>query len=1418
MIEGKKKRVLTLFMILGIFFLNIALVNLNMFEKPYNGNESYNKSDTYDKNVKQKDNVNKQGTYEEYFTKEWLDNPGFTTVITPWYSTSSGDDTDVNASYSSEAANYEILGDKRTFTFAEDPPLAASWTAKQNPNFPFYPDNYLINGSGCAVEHFWDEGADQSVAVSWDRNFTMPVNMSDYVITSASISAEVNGLVHRQSYQPYSKGIEAGNDLGTNTTQYATGDYVRFYVLISDLNKKNEYEIAYNQTSKLGQDSPRVSSIPDTYMVPITEESLIFYLTSVLSDDYYNFTMTLGMRIWCEDNYPQDSDYWKRLVISSVNLTFSYEKKIDQLTTLSWNQIGNKISGANINILNATLNFKYKVNQAWPSASPNSELRIIINGTQHSESVKLSSATTSYQDAKNGGFDVTTLIKKDVNISLFIQLFIADEFELASKIVISIDNVSLQISYKEIKNEEITTLDLFLNGVNSTLDKYIELNKGVKLNITVKYKNSTGGFIDGANVNIKGDGVSGTQQLEEQVSLKQYNITVDTNNLDFGNNYMTITASKFSYETRIISNFKIKILDIQSNISKILINGEDHTNDKSYDISAGKKMNITISYTDYSGSFITGATVRATGASFNRKLNESLTLEQYNITLNTTSDLGVGVSFVTISAEKENYTYVSEKLTIIVWDQETFLDLYLNGINKTIEKYIQINVNKTLNITVSYKDDLKQHISGAQINLTGPGIDKPLTEIVNNYTTTINTSSLNQGVNFLSIYAYKHGYDPQAIRITVEIIQEQTDLRLFLNGTDKTIDKTEEINIGDHLNITITYDVSSSGAFIDSATVQIIGGYYNGVNLTEIGALKQYTIIINSTDLNWGVNYITIYAYKTNYESQTITFKLTIIDKSTKLDLYLNGTKRITEEEKSITIPWGETLNITSVYKENVSGDFISGATVQLKYGLTVIGILQENTLKNYYNYTLKTSYLSIGIYFLTINANITNYEAQTLIFRVEIINRDTVFGDLLLNNQSTSILTIAWNETVDIIVQYNDTKTGELIYNANIVLKNGTSVFGNFTMHPFLKYYNLTISTTNLVIGYNYFTLICQKDNYTTISKEITIKVNRRETLFEIFLNGENQTIDPSLTIPFGDDLEIKIKYLDKDTGLAIKDAIVQLSGEQISEILNWNNALGYYIINTIDTKEDLIIGPNFLSIEINRINYESISESIKIEIRTLDLEIKTESGESTINAKPGEDVTIRIVIENLDFGGKIDNAYVTYTSNIPKEDIREGELEEVSKGVYELVLTDVPEGTFTITITIFGDEDEGYETHQLELTLVVKRPKEEDLLIRILAAIAICATIGLTIYLIAYQKVLKYPKPVRKVRNYRKSLKKEKVPNIEITTRDIAFSAIYKEKIDWLSKESKEKFLEPKKVEEEIIKKPISKEVPKLKDELKK
>ena len=392
----------------------------------------------------------------EHNNKMWLNNSLFDDPIENfWFSTQTGDISDINASTSTGVANYEILGENHVYSNLTGTPLVSDWDEYNNTYFISPDGTHEINQNGCEASHEFQENTDQSrnrPSVHWRRNITMPVDMSDYIITSASISAIVNGSGDTNLETPSDDLSYAG------PAYFATYyDNARFYVKLSNLDYENLYEVAYYQTVDLGigdqtlQGVGVIDYLNDTLMTVINQSTLIFYLTKALEADSYNLGITLGIDIYCEDNYASgDRDTFHSLLIKSVNLTFSYEKKINQLSTISWNQQARVINGSNVKVTESNLKFQYKVSELWSdNLSSNSELRILINNKQHSETIKLTTANQEFRDAKIGGFDLLgiTFPYEVLNVSL--QLYLADEFGLSNTYIFSIDNVTLEISYTE---------------------------------------------------------------------------------------------------------------------------------------------------------------------------------------------------------------------------------------------------------------------------------------------------------------------------------------------------------------------------------------------------------------------------------------------------------------------------------------------------------------------------------------------------------------------------------------------------------------------------------------------------------------------------------------------------------------------------------------------------------------------------------------------------------------------------------------------------------------------------------------------------------------------------------------------------------------------------------------------------------
>jgi len=377
---------------------------------------------------------------------QWLENNDFSSQQY-WFFTKGdqGDNSSVDADISGGKANFRVLGETKTFNLYGVPNSTDSpdWYKYEKPGY-YLPSNSWIDSSGCYVDHVWSEGSNQFPGVHFRKNISITVDMSKYNIISASIDVIFNASVNSN--------VDVEDD---NPTYYAIGDFVTFYVLISDVEFKNSYTIALNKTKDLGRNTGPLT-ITDKLIESYSQSVLITAINSALEKDpdHSNFTITLGIDIYSEDSTGSDTDTFNYLRIKDCNLTFTYERKIERFTSISCNQIGDQVSGENVLIKAARFYFDYSVNETWPyELSPFSEIRVLINNNQYRETIQLSSATLFSQQAIFEGIDFTSYFFENVNISVSFQLFIANTFGLNRTITISIDDVFLYITYTHIKPE-----------------------------------------------------------------------------------------------------------------------------------------------------------------------------------------------------------------------------------------------------------------------------------------------------------------------------------------------------------------------------------------------------------------------------------------------------------------------------------------------------------------------------------------------------------------------------------------------------------------------------------------------------------------------------------------------------------------------------------------------------------------------------------------------------------------------------------------------------------------------------------------------------------------------------------------------------------------------------------------------------
>ena len=511
-----------------------------------------------------------------------------------------------------------------------------------------------------------------------------------------------------------------------------------------------------------------------------------------------------------------------------------------------------------------------------------------------------------------------------------------------------------------------------------------------------------------------------------------------------------------------------------------------------------------------------------------------------------------------------------------------------------------------------------------------------------------------------------------------------------------------------------------------------------------------------------GNNSLIIYANSSNYVNKQVTIKIGII-RETELTVdndFLNNVPF--EQNFTIQFNYTEKSSSIGVDADSLSTDWLGN------YSFVTIA-------QGRYNLTCSTlGYIAGQLYTLNLYVDDYEHEAKSITIKVFITELKSSL-ELFINNtaiQPNDIYTVDVWEKLNVSVFYKDI-LGNPLSGANISI-TGESFSYQLNENPSFNQYDIILDATDLGHGIDNLIIFAELVNYEPQSIPFIAEIIEKPTNIQILFDGINVTNDPTQELTIGQILNVTVKYMDADNN-HVQGALLQLSGDfngTLSENLLFEQYS--YVLNTTQ----LDIGVRLITLAATRANFQLQTDNLRLNIQRINTNISTINGETIITAELGSNIPLRVVLTDEVFGGTIKYANVTY-----RWQFGEGELTDPnSDGIYEIELTNVPVGSYVITITATKGDD--YEFERYEVTITVTNPPFEFLLFMILLIAAITTVISLVSYLILYKRVLQYPKPIRKVRKYRRTLRKTKQPNISVIPRKEAFDDQFNDEIGKSSK----------------------------------
>ncbi len=603
-------------------------------------------------------------------------------------------------------------------------------------------------------------------------------------------------------------------------------------------------------------------------------------------------------------------------------------------------------------------------------------------------------------------------------------------------------------------------------------------------------------------------------------------------------------------------------------------------------------------------------------------------------------------------------------------------------------------------------------------------------------------SSFTLGANNASAGKYIvniHWNDKNITQVGLFVLNFEVTHNTALNRANDQAFLVTPIYTGDTVLIKVNYTDIDWGLGIIGADVNytidnetIITGdmiYYGG---------GIYIAEIDTSGLKNGIYNVSVSAnktyYKTLYKEKLIQLEIT--ERTTLTSPQIGG----------VNAPWGSNVSIEVFYRDSFSQG-ISGAIIDCDWTLSSFTI--QPGIPGQYEIILNTTISQFGTYLLEINASKDGYENQKIFISVNVRN---IYTNLIYTQPDP----VGFKSNVTFQVEYGDIEHNVLISGANITI---SSILGSqyWNSNNFLSEeisfgtYKLTFNSSLFGSGGTFGIYVtANKTNYANATVLINIFIEDISTYIDdIFINGQNKTLDKSIIVPIQSIVNISVKYIEAVSYRNIENATVEIIGGSFSD--NFTKLPNQYNIS-IDTRK-LGMGVKILTIFAKKEGYSLASLDITIIVRSINVTIDTELGENVIEINRGESYTLKIVLKNEDFGGNIINASVKYSWQFGY-----GELEDLDNdGVYEKPFNDIPEGTFTITITASKGYD--YDFEPFEITLIVRSPEVKpkpdwSWLIYVLGS----AIIGLVAIFGLYIKYWRFPPFVRKVRKLRTKIRKDR------------------------------------------------------------
>jgi hypothetical protein len=643
-------------------------------------------------------------------------------------------------------------------------------------------------------------------------------------------------------------------------------------------------------------------------------------------------------------------------------------------------------------------------------------------------------------------------------------------------------------------------------------------------------------------------------------------------------------------------------------------------------------ISIELTYVDYlTGSGIDDAVLIITSS--NTSLVYTLIREAdgvYRILINSSIFGDTGIVYFDITLSKAGSPFYSSRTTLgvpaTIRDIQTSIIAEAPPVGSTA-------VGAPIYVLIALTDfDHTLPISGALITSDWTalyGLSYTASELGNGqYTLNLTTTGLLAQKYEFHVYATKAFY--QTAVATVSVQPGAATVEIYLERSTYYADWGELVNITFQVREPY-YNTPVTGM---TATLLWNGMLYGFIEMP--GATGYYTLMLDSSDSNFGIYYPKITVTKQYYQQRQRIFSL-IVSKATG---------QIIAEPSIYEVVINTSVDVRVALNDTVSGQPVATATVTMEFNGTVYPMTHIGS--GIYSGNLGVSGFVMGQYPLTIRAVSINHVFLERDIDIDVV---PIYTELKLTTEA-SVITVYFGDVIHILTIYNDTYYDAPISGANITYTLG-SLTGNLieeTNHT----YSALIDVSSLASQSIYLRLMANKPGYAMALKSIIVTILPIPT---------TASVDESTVLQSGfysDTLSYIFHYDDLQHVVGIGGANVLASwGGSTPTVIDYAN--GTYRVNLVIS----VTTPGLydLVVRFNLANYTTRTVTAKIEVYATPATIL---GPSSYSSPINDTVTIRYRLQNM-----LDNTTITDVI---------GTATSTQLGDIELVLQ--PSGNYTLNL----------------------------------------------------------------------------------------------------------------------------------------